>query len=167
MGAVDYSSLKSIPISFATCSLGSPSNPPPLLDRLNAISAAGFTAVELSFPDILAYGQTWLGHEVEPKNFDELCKVAAEIKKECDKRQLGIMMLQPFSNVGNADVQTACETYTDFVHQHLVRGLAGRIRWAERRLGAGARLDPHYARSRLGPTASRVIRLTARETRQE
>lgn len=98
MGSLDYASLRSIPISYATCSLGSPSNPPPLLDRLHAISAAGFSAVELSFPDILSYGQTLLGHEVEPSNYDELCKVAAEIKKECDKRQLGIMMLQPFAN---------------------------------------------------------------------
>ena len=99
MGGLDYASLVSIPISYATCSLGSPSNPPPLIDRLHAISVAGFSAVELSFPDILSYGQTLLGHEVEPSNYDELCKVAAEIKKECDKRNLGIMMLQPFANL--------------------------------------------------------------------
>lgn len=98
MGAIDYSTLASVPISFATCSLGSPSNPPPLLDCLDAMSAAGFSAVELSFPDILSYGQTLLGHEVEPSNYDDLCKVATEIRKECDKRKLGIMMLQPFSN---------------------------------------------------------------------
>ena len=98
MGALDYGSLHAIPVSYATCSLGSPSNPPPLLDRLHAISVAGFAAVELSFPDILSYGQTLLGHEVDPKNYDELCKVATAIKDECDKRSLGIMMLQPFAN---------------------------------------------------------------------
>ncbi|EMD61901.1 hypothetical protein COCSADRAFT_38705 [Bipolaris sorokiniana ND90Pr] len=98
MSGLDYSSLVSIPISYATCSLGSPSNPPPLLDRLQAISDAGFSALELSFPDILSYGQTLLGHEVQPSNYDELCTVAAEIKKECDQRNLGIMMLQPFAN---------------------------------------------------------------------
>lgn len=98
MGKLDYGSLQAIPISYATCSLGSPSDPPPLLDRLHAISLAGFSAVELSFPDILSYGQTLLGHEVDPKNYDELCKVAAAIKEECDKRSLGIMMLQPFAN---------------------------------------------------------------------
>ncbi|KAF2031762.1 xylose isomerase-like protein [Setomelanomma holmii] len=97
MGGLDYASLLTIPISYATCSLGSPSKPPPLLDRLHAISSADFAAVELSFPDILSYGQTLLGHEVDPKNYDELCKVAAAIKQECDKRSLGIMMLQPFS----------------------------------------------------------------------
>ncbi|OAL06844.1 xylose isomerase-like protein [Phaeosphaeriaceae sp. SRC1lsM3a] len=98
MSGLDYASLLSIPISYATCSLGSPSNPPPLLNRLHAISAAGFAAVELSFPDILSYGQTLLGHEVETNDYDELCKVAAAIKEECDKRSLGIMMLQPFAN---------------------------------------------------------------------
>lgn len=71
---------------------------PPLLDRLHAISTAGFAAIELSFPDILSYGPTVLGHEPDPNNYDELCKVAAAIKSECGKRKLGIMMLQPFSN---------------------------------------------------------------------
>ncbi|KAF2854787.1 xylose isomerase-like protein [Plenodomus tracheiphilus IPT5] len=98
MGALDYASLKPIPTSYATCSLGSPSNPPPLLDRLHAISLTQFTAVELSFPDILSYGQTLLGHEISPSNYDELCTVAAAIKQECDKRNIGIMMLQPFAN---------------------------------------------------------------------
>lgn len=98
MGGLDYASLLSIPISYATCSLGSPSNPPPLLDRLNAISAAGFSAVELSFPDILSYGQTLLGHEISPNNYTDLCKIASEIKTECSKRHLEIMMLQPFAN---------------------------------------------------------------------
>ncbi|KAF2112410.1 xylose isomerase-like protein [Lophiotrema nucula] len=96
--ALDYASLQAIPISYASCSLGSPSNPPPLLERLDAISNAGFSAIELSFPDILSFGSNLLGHDIDPKNYDELCKVAAEIKKECDKRTLGIMMLQPFSN---------------------------------------------------------------------
>jgi sugar phosphate isomerase/epimerase len=98
MGGLDYASLLSIPISYATCSLGSPSNPPPLLDRLHAISVAGFAAVELSFPDILSYGNTLLGHDVDANHYDDLCKVAAAIKQECDKRNLGIMMLQPFAN---------------------------------------------------------------------
>jgi len=96
--ALDTASLPSIPISYASCSLGTPSNPPPLVDRLHAISSAGFTAIELSFPDILSYGSTLLGHDPEPKNYDELCKVAAQIREECQKRKLGIMMLQPFSN---------------------------------------------------------------------
>ncbi|KAK7181427.1 hypothetical protein DPSP01_008690 [Paraphaeosphaeria sporulosa] len=98
--ALNYASLTTIPISYASCSLGPPSSPPPppLLDRLDAISAANFTAIELSFPDILSYGETVLGHSPEPKDYDELVKVAEAIKKECDKRKLGVMMLQPFAN---------------------------------------------------------------------
>ncbi|KAF2178509.1 xylose isomerase-like protein [Zopfia rhizophila CBS 207.26] len=95
---LDCSSLLTIPVSYASCSLGSPSNPPPLLDRLHAISTAGFEAIELSFPDILSFGSQHLGHEIDPKNYDELCTVAAEIKVQCEKRKLGVMMLQPFSN---------------------------------------------------------------------
>lgn len=98
MDGIDLSSLATIPISYATCSLGSPNSPPPLLDRLTAISKAEFSAVELSFPDILSYGKTLLGHEVQPNNYNELVKVASAIKQECDKRNLGIMMLQPFAN---------------------------------------------------------------------
>jgi sugar phosphate isomerase/epimerase len=96
--ALDYASLATIPISYASCSLGSPSSPPPLLDRLDAISAANFTAIELSFPDILSYGETVVGHAPDPNNYDELVKVAEAIRNECDKRKLGVMMLQPFAN---------------------------------------------------------------------
>ncbi|KAF2016016.1 xylose isomerase-like protein [Aaosphaeria arxii CBS 175.79] len=95
---LDFASLGAIPISYASCSLGAPSSPPPLLDRLDAISTAGFTAIELSFPDILSFGAQHLGHEIDPKDYNELCTVAAKIKEECDNRKLGIMMLQPFSN---------------------------------------------------------------------
>lgn len=98
MGGLDLASLATIPISYATCSLGSPNSPPPLLVRLDAIFKAGFSAVELSFPDILSYGQTLLNHEVQSKNYNELVKVTEAIKAECDKRKLGIMMLQPFAN---------------------------------------------------------------------
>lgn len=96
--SLDFDSLRTIPTSYASCSLGNPSDPPPLLPRLDAISSAGFSAIELSFPDILSYGATLLGHDPSPKDYDDLTKVAAAIKSECDKRNLGIMMLQPFSN---------------------------------------------------------------------
>ncbi|CAI6341724.1 unnamed protein product [Periconia digitata] len=96
--SLDWTSLQTIPRSYASCSLGNPTNPPPLLDRLDAISAAGFTAIELSFPDILSYGATVLGRSPDPKNYDQLCDVASAIKSECDKRNMHVMMLQPFSN---------------------------------------------------------------------
>jgi sugar phosphate isomerase/epimerase len=96
--AVDYATLPTIPISYASCSLGNPNDPPPLLDRLEAISSAGFAAIELSFPDILSFGSSHLGHDIDPKDYDSLCKVASEIQNQCQQRNLGIMMLQPFSN---------------------------------------------------------------------
>ncbi|PSN65602.1 xylose isomerase-like protein [Corynespora cassiicola Philippines] len=96
--ALDQASLQTIPTSYASCSLGPPSKPPPLLPRLQAIADANFTAIELSFPDILSHGASLLGHTPDPKNYDELCTAAAQIKSECDKRSLAVMMLQPFSN---------------------------------------------------------------------
>jgi sugar phosphate isomerase/epimerase len=78
--------------------LGTPSNPPPLVDRLHAIASAGFTAIELSFPDILSYGASILHHDPDLNSYDDLCKVAAQLRDECRKRNLAIMMLQPFSN---------------------------------------------------------------------
>lgn len=91
MDRLDYTSLSTIPISYATCSLGNTSNPPPLLERLHAISAAGLSAVELSFPDILSYAQTLRGHDVEPSDYQALCEVAAEIRHECSKRNLSMV----------------------------------------------------------------------------
>lgn len=90
-------SLKDIPISYASCSIGY-SDEHTIDKRLDAISAAGFTAIELSMPDIVDFAADFIGHKVEEKDFDDLAKTAAEIKKLCDSRKLGIMMLQPFAN---------------------------------------------------------------------
>lgn len=95
--SIDLATLGTIPISYASCSIGfNPSDTLP--KKLDAISEVGFEGIELSFPDILAFGEQHLGHEIDPKNYDELCTVASEIKKQCDVRKLKIMMLQPFSN---------------------------------------------------------------------
>jgi sugar phosphate isomerase/epimerase len=94
---VPLSSLKEIPFSYASCSIGcKPDDTLPR--RLEAISAAGFTAIELSFPDILAFGQRINGHAIEPDNYLEILPVAAEIRRLCEANGLNIMMLQPFSN---------------------------------------------------------------------
>ena len=66
--------------------------------KLDAISIAGFTAIELSFRDILSFGKLHLEHDVSPTNYDELCTVAAEIKRLCDNKGLEITTLQPFPN---------------------------------------------------------------------
>lgn len=92
-----FSSLQKIPLSYASCSIGTDSSDT-LPRKLEAIASAGFTAIELSFPDIVAYASRILGHEVAPENFAELSMAAGEIRKLCESYGLKIMMLQPFSN---------------------------------------------------------------------
>ena len=94
---IPFQSLRQIPLAYASCSIGSTSSDT-LPRKLEAISAAGFTAIELSFPDIIAYGSSLLGHEVAPDNYGELKQVAAEIKKLIAANGLKVMMLQPFAN---------------------------------------------------------------------
>jgi sugar phosphate isomerase/epimerase len=89
-------SLKSIPVSFATVSIGKPTDPLP--GKLSALASAGFTGIELGFPDLLTFASSHHGHEVGPKDFDDLVTAANEVKKLCDEKSLKIMLLQPFSN---------------------------------------------------------------------
>lgn len=94
---IPVESLRKIPLSYATCSIGC-SESDTLPRKLEAISNAGFIAVELSFPDIIEFGSRSLGHTIAPENYAELITVAGDIKKLCDANSLGIMMLQPFAN---------------------------------------------------------------------
>ncbi|KAJ6072885.1 hypothetical protein N7467_010970 [Penicillium canescens] len=97
MSQITFDSLQKIPLSYASCSIGcSPTHTLPR--RLEAISAAGFIAIELSFPDILEYATQFLGRQVAPNNYPELLPVAGDIRKLCKANNLSIMMLQPFSN---------------------------------------------------------------------
>ncbi|TVY41069.1 3-dehydroshikimate dehydratase [Lachnellula occidentalis] len=89
-------SLSSIPFSYASVSVGSPSTPLP--EKLSAISGAGFTAIELGFPDLLSFSSSHLGKEVKEDDFDSLCQAGKEVKRLCGEKGLRIMMLQPFSN---------------------------------------------------------------------
>ncbi|RAL63035.1 hypothetical protein DID88_004120 [Monilinia fructigena] len=89
-------SLTKIPASFATVSVGTTSTP--LSSKLSAISSAGFTAIELGFPDLLSFASTFYKKEIIENDYDSLCAAGSEVKKLCEKNNLGIMMLQPFSN---------------------------------------------------------------------
>lgn len=89
-------SLKSIPTSFATVSVGTPSDD--LEPKLKAISSANFQAIELGFPDLVTFASKHCGHEIKENDYDSLCTAASEVKKLCEKYALKIMMLQPFSN---------------------------------------------------------------------
>lgn len=95
--SISRASLQSIPLSYASCSIGcGPQDTLPR--RLEAISAAGFTAIELSFPDILDYGLELTGEKIGPIDYPKIIPVAEDIRKICESHGLSIMMLQPFSN---------------------------------------------------------------------
>ena len=93
----DRQSLDTIPTAFATCSIGYKKEHI-LPKRLEAIAAAGFQAIELSFPDILSFASLHLKRDVQPTDYDDLCETAKEIKRICDGHGLTILMLQPFAN---------------------------------------------------------------------
>ncbi|KAF2842653.1 putative 3-dehydroshikimate dehydratase [Patellaria atrata CBS 101060] len=95
--SISMSDLQSLPLSYATCSIGcSPAHTLP--KRLVAISDAGFQGIELAFPDIIDFGKSYLKYEVDSHDYDSLCTVAKAIKSLCHAQGLKIMMLQPFAN---------------------------------------------------------------------
>ncbi|KAL4796835.1 xylose isomerase-like protein, partial [Aspergillus venezuelensis] len=85
-----------IPYSFATCSLGTPTDPLP--QKLTLISSSGFSGIELAFPDLQNHASTLLGKSIDDHDFHSLCEAAKDVKKLCAKEKLEIVMLQPFSN---------------------------------------------------------------------
>jgi sugar phosphate isomerase/epimerase len=86
-----------IPTSYASCSIGTEeSHTLPL--KLKAIADAGFDAIELSMPDILAYGKLLNGKEPDPKDYDTLVEIGKQIKAQTTEHKLKILMLQPFAN---------------------------------------------------------------------
>ncbi|KAI1478302.1 xylose isomerase-like protein [Daldinia eschscholtzii] len=93
---IDYEGTK-VPTCYATCSIGhKESHTLPL--KLKAIADAGFDAIELSMPDILAYGKMLHGREPDPKDYNTLVEIGKAIKKQAQDHKLKILMLQPFAN---------------------------------------------------------------------
>lgn len=86
-----------VPTCYASCSIGH-KDEHDLPAKLEAISKAGFEAIELSMPDILSYAKQINGKEPDPKDFDTLVSVGKEIRKLVEKHNLHILMLQPFAN---------------------------------------------------------------------
>lgn len=95
--SLSLSSLKGIPVSFATCSIGCRDDQT-LPQKINALAAAGFTGIELSMPDLTSFASMHLRHEVGPKDFDDLCTAARVLKAMCDTKEITIMLMQPFAN---------------------------------------------------------------------
>ncbi|GAA6027197.1 hypothetical protein JCM8097_002475 [Rhodosporidiobolus ruineniae] len=92
--ALTRSSLSTIPLCFASCSLGSAEDDLPT--RLQHLSVAGFDLIELSFPDLQAFASKLAGREVGEKDWDELCAAGGEVKKVCEDLGLEVFILQPF-----------------------------------------------------------------------
>ncbi|KAI0125328.1 3-dehydroshikimate dehydratase [Xylariales sp. AK1849] len=86
-----------IPTSYATCSIGYKESHTLTL-KLKAIADAKFDAVELSMPDILAYGKLLNGQEPDPKDYDTLVEIGKKIKEQMAEHGLKVLMLQPFAN---------------------------------------------------------------------
>lgn len=93
--AISRSSLDSIPTSFATASLGAPTDS--LEAKLSAIASAGYQGIEFGFPDLVSFASTKLGKEIKEDDYDSLCKAGEEVRKLCGKHKLRIMMLQPLA----------------------------------------------------------------------
>ncbi|BCS04748.1 sugar phosphate isomerase/epimerase family protein [Aspergillus luchuensis] len=91
--------ITSIPLSYATCSLGSPSTTP-LETKLTTLRSASFTGIELAFPDLLAYANTHNPGttQILPTDYPALIHAAASIRSLCESHNLRTMMLQPFAN---------------------------------------------------------------------
>lgn len=94
--SLSLDSLQSIPVSYASVSIGYKEEHT-LPKKLEAISAAGFQAIELGFPDLLSFASLYLKKEVGPKDWDDLCTAAKVVKSQCDAKGLKILILQPFS----------------------------------------------------------------------
>ena len=93
---LDPSSLATIPTSYATVSVGTPTTP--LDQKLSVIAEAGFQGIELGFPDILSFSSRHYGRDVDAQDFDALCDAGLKIRQLCQDKGLKIVMLQPFSN---------------------------------------------------------------------
>ncbi|KAL4929086.1 sugar phosphate isomerase/epimerase family protein [Aspergillus undulatus] len=87
---------QNIPYSFATCSLGTPTDP--LETKLSLLSKAGFTGIELAFPDLLDFACQFHAREISGHDWDSLISAGAEVRELADKYNLQVMLLQPFSN---------------------------------------------------------------------
>lgn len=86
----------SIPVAFASCSIGLPRHT--LHQKIEAIRGAGFKGIELSFPDLISYANLQFGRDIAEDDYYTLCEAAKAIQQLCKRHELEIMVLQPFSN---------------------------------------------------------------------
>lgn len=125
--ALDMESLQSLPLAYASCSLGcKPEHT--ILRRIEAIASAGFTGIEVSMPDLVALANDkdvelpnrTQGQQISNKNFEQLRAVAAIVRDHLKKHGLEAMLMQPFANFegwpkGSADRKEAWERVEGWV----------------------------------------------------
>jgi sugar phosphate isomerase/epimerase len=86
-----------IPNCYASCSIGTKADHD-LPAKLQAISSAGFDAIELSLPDLLSFAISFLNKDVSNYGYPELCEAGKKVVEPCDQNMLKILILQPFAN---------------------------------------------------------------------
>lgn len=93
---------ESIPLSLASCSIGLPRHT--LHQRLEAISQAGFTGIELSMPDLLSHAkelqalQQLPAGDIQDDDWPTLVQAAEHVRHLCATHGLRVIVLQPFAN---------------------------------------------------------------------
>ncbi|KAM0279368.1 hypothetical protein ACHAQH_004633 [Verticillium albo-atrum] len=85
-----------LPTSIATCSIGLPRHT--LEQKLTAISSAGFTGIELAFPDLQSFATRHAHRDIAQDDYPSLRRAATAIRSLCQASNLAIIVLQPFSN---------------------------------------------------------------------
>ena len=85
-----------VPLCFASCSIGLPRHT--LHQKIEAIRHAGFTAIELSMPDLVAFASQHFGRDIAEDDYDELCEAGSKVGDLCDSHDIEILVLQPFAN---------------------------------------------------------------------
>ena len=95
MAALNTSKILASEPGCATVSIGAPipGGNPPLEDKLPALAAAGFKAIELSIWDLQPFAARFLKRDVDEKDYAALSLAAKEVRRLCQKLQLRVSIM--------------------------------------------------------------------------
>ncbi|KAH7254632.1 hypothetical protein MRS44_016701 [Fusarium solani] len=85
-----------LPLSIASVSIGLPRHT--LHQKVEAAVTAGFSGMELGFPDLVSYATITLGKDVKEDDYTSLCEAGTHVRSLFERHNLRIVLLQPFSN---------------------------------------------------------------------
>ncbi|OAA60599.1 Xylose isomerase-like, TIM barrel domain protein [Niveomyces insectorum RCEF 264] len=86
--------LAAIPMCFASCSIGLAHHT--LHQKIEAIAAAGFGAIELAFPDLKAFASRHFGREIADDDYANLVAAVRAVRDLCAAHQVRVLVVQPF-----------------------------------------------------------------------